>query len=55
VGGIILGTFSVVAGRGSDKTVPRTRIMLITAWLFLLAAYPCFWLMDVIASGHDRE
>ena len=50
VGGIILGTFSVVAGHRSDKTVPRTRIMLITAWLFLLAAYPCFWLMDVYPS-----
>jgi MFS transporter, MHS family, proline/betaine transporter len=31
VGGIILGTFSVVAGHRSDKTVLRTRIMLITA------------------------
>jgi MFS transporter, MHS family, proline/betaine transporter len=50
VGGIILGTFAVVAGHRSDKTVPRTRIMLITAWLFLLAAYPCFWLMDVYPS-----
>jgi MFS transporter, MHS family, proline/betaine transporter len=50
VGGIILGTFAVIAGHWSDKTVPRTRIMLITAWLFLLAAYPCFWLMDVYSS-----
>jgi MHS family proline/betaine transporter-like MFS transporter len=50
VGGIILGTFAVIAGHWSDKTVPRTRIMLITAWLFLLAAYPCFWLMDVYPS-----
>jgi MFS transporter, MHS family, proline/betaine transporter len=24
--------------------------MLITAWLFLLAAYPCFWLMDAYPS-----
>src|SRR6201988_4166641 len=24
--------------------------MLITAWGFLLAAYPCFWLMDVYPS-----
>jgi MHS family proline/betaine transporter-like MFS transporter len=45
VGGIILGVFSVVAGYWSDKTVPRTRIMLITAWLFLLTSYPAFWLM----------
>ena len=50
VGGVVLGTFSVVAGHRSDKTVPRTRIMLITGWLFLLAAYPCFWLMDVYPS-----
>jgi len=50
VGGIILGTFSVVAGPRKKKTVPRTRIMLITAWLFLLAAYPCFWLMDAYPS-----
>jgi MHS family proline/betaine transporter-like MFS transporter len=50
VGGIILATFAVIAGHRSDKTVPRTRIMLITAWLFLLSAYPCFWLMDVYPS-----
>jgi MFS transporter, MHS family, proline/betaine transporter len=50
VGGIILGIFSVVAGYWSDKTRPRTRIMLITAWLFLLTAYPCFWLMDAYPS-----
>src|SRR5262249_25490234 len=51
VGGIILGTFAVVAGHWSDKIMPRTRIMLTTAWLFFLAAYPCFWLMDVYPSA----
>jgi len=50
VGGIILAVFSVVAGHWSDKTVPRTRLMLITAWLFLLTAYPSFWLMDAYPS-----
>jgi MHS family proline/betaine transporter-like MFS transporter len=50
VGGIILAIFSVVAGHWSDKTRPRTRIMLITAWLFLIAAYPSFWLMDAYPS-----
>jgi MHS family proline/betaine transporter-like MFS transporter len=50
VGGIILAVFSVVAGHRSDKSRPRARIMLITAWLFLLAAYPCFWLMDAYPS-----
>jgi MHS family proline/betaine transporter-like MFS transporter len=29
---------------------PRTRLMLITAWLFLLAAYPSFWLMVAFPS-----
>jgi MHS family proline/betaine transporter-like MFS transporter len=50
VGGIILAVFSVLAGYWSDKTVPRTRLMVITAWLFLLAAYPSFWLMDTYPS-----
>ena len=50
VGGIILAVFSVIAGYWSDKTVPRTRLMLITAWLFLLASYPAFWLMDTYPS-----
>jgi MHS family proline/betaine transporter-like MFS transporter len=50
VGGIILAVFSVVAGYWSDRVRPRARIMLITAWLFLLAAYPCFWLMDAYPS-----
>jgi MFS transporter, MHS family, proline/betaine transporter len=50
LGGIILAVFSVVAGYWSDKIVPRTRIMLIAAWLFLLTAYPCFWLMDAYPS-----
>ena len=45
VGGIILAVFSVIAGHWSDKTAPRARIMLIAAWLFLLAAYPSFSLM----------
>src|SRR5215510_2494785 len=50
LGGIILAVFSVFAGHWSDKIVPRTRLMLITAWLFLLAAYPSFWLMDAYPS-----
>jgi len=50
VGGIILAVFSVLAGYWSDKTVPRSRLMVITAWLFLLAAYPSFWLMDTYPS-----
>jgi MHS family proline/betaine transporter-like MFS transporter len=50
LGGIILAVFSVVAGYWSDRIVPRTRIMLAAAWLFLLSAYPCFWLMDAWPS-----
>jgi MHS family proline/betaine transporter-like MFS transporter len=50
VGGILLAVFSVIAGHRSDKSKPRTRMMLITAWLFFLAAYPCFWLMDAYPS-----
>ena len=50
VGGIILAVFSVIAGHWSDKTRPRVRLMLITAWLFLLTAYPSFWLMDAYPS-----
>jgi MHS family proline/betaine transporter-like MFS transporter len=50
LGGIILAVFSVIAGHWSDKIVPRSRIMLIAAWLFLLSAYPCFWLMDAYPS-----
>jgi MFS transporter, MHS family, proline/betaine transporter len=50
VGGIMLASFAVVAGYWSDKIKPRARIMLITAWLFALTAYPCFWLMDKYPS-----
>jgi MFS family permease len=46
VGGIMLASFSVAAGHWSDTIKPRARIMLIAAWLFVLTAYPCFWLMD---------
>src|ERR1041385_1480103 len=50
VGGILLAVFAVIAGHRSDKMKPRARLMLITAWLFLLTAYPCFWLMDKYPS-----
>jgi MHS family proline/betaine transporter-like MFS transporter len=50
LGGILLAVFSVVAGYWSDRIMPRTRIMVAAGWLFLLAAYPCFWLMDAHPS-----
>jgi len=37
VGGVILGIFSLVSGHWSDTT-PRTRIMLVMAWLFFLTS-----------------
>ena len=44
VGGVILGIFSLVSGHWSDTT-PRTRIMLVMAWLFFLTSYPVFYLI----------
>lgn len=44
VGGVILAIFSLVAGHYSDK-MPRPRIMLVTAVLFVITAYPAFYLM----------
>ena len=49
VGGVILAVFSLVAGHCSDK-IARPRIMVWTAWLFLLTAYPVFWLMVAYPS-----
>jgi MHS family proline/betaine transporter-like MFS transporter len=49
VGGIALSVVSVIAGHWSDKT-SRTRIMLAMAWLFVIAAYPTFWLMVAYPS-----
>jgi MHS family proline/betaine transporter-like MFS transporter len=49
VGGIALAVVSPIAGYWSDR-MPRTRIMLVTAWLFLLLAYPLFYLMVAFPS-----
>lgn len=49
VGGVMLTVFSLLAGHGSDKT-DRTRIMLWTAFLFLVTSYPVFWLMVTYPS-----
>jgi MFS transporter, MHS family, proline/betaine transporter len=48
-GGVMLAIFSLVAGHLSDRG-PRPRIMLITGWLFLLTAYPSFYLMAMYPS-----
>jgi MHS family proline/betaine transporter-like MFS transporter len=51
VGGVILAVFSVIAGYWTDRvSTERARFMQVTAWLFLLAAYPSFWLMDRFPS-----
>jgi MFS family permease len=49
LGGVVLAVFSVLAGHWSDTTA-RTRIMLAMAWLFVIAAYPTFWLMAAYPS-----
>ncbi len=49
VGGVILAIFSLVAGHYSDRT-ERTRLMMVAGWLFLLTAYPVFWLMVTYPS-----
>ncbi|HYM73094.1 MAG TPA: MFS transporter [Stellaceae bacterium] len=49
VGGVILAVFSLVSGHWSDK-VPRGRIMLLMAALFLVTSYPAFWLMVAYPS-----
>ena len=49
LGGVALAVVSVIAGHLSDKT-SRSRIMLATAWLFAITAYPVFWLMVAYPS-----
>ncbi len=49
VGGAVLTVFSLLGGHWSDKT-DRPRIMLWTAVLFLVTAYPVFWLMVAYPS-----
>src|SRR5271169_5453531 len=45
VAGAILAIGCPIAGHWSDKTARRPLIMVIMAWLFLLTAYPSFYLM----------
>jgi MHS family proline/betaine transporter-like MFS transporter len=49
VGGVALAACSLLAGHWSDKT-DRSRIMLWTAVLFFVTAYPVFWLMVAYPS-----
>jgi MFS transporter, MHS family, proline/betaine transporter len=44
VGGLILAVFCPLFGHWSDK-IGRPRIMVVSAWLFVLTSWPCFFLM----------
>jgi MHS family proline/betaine transporter-like MFS transporter len=44
IGGIVLAVFGPLFGHWSDK-IARPRIMVVTAWLFVLTSWPCFFLM----------
>lgn len=44
VGGIVLAVGAPLFGHWSDK-IARPRIMVVTAWLFVLTSWPCFFLM----------
>src|SRR5271168_3764083 len=44
VGGVVLAVFCPLFGHWSDK-ISRPRIMVVTAWLFVLTSWPCFFLM----------
>jgi MHS family proline/betaine transporter-like MFS transporter len=44
VGGLILAVGCPLAGHWSDR-IPRPLLMVITCWLFVLTAYPAFYLM----------
>ena len=46
IGGFVLAVFSPIFGHWSDKMASRPRIMVITAWLFFLTSWPCFFLMS---------
>ena len=45
IGGAILAIGCPLAGYWSDKLPRRTRLMVITCWLFVLTSYPAFYLM----------
>jgi MHS family proline/betaine transporter-like MFS transporter len=45
IGGVVLAIGSPLFGYWSDK-IARPRIMVVTAWLFFLTSWPCFFLMS---------
>jgi len=44
IGGVVLAVGSPLFGHWSDK-IARPRIMVVTAWLFVLTSWPCFFLI----------
>jgi MHS family proline/betaine transporter-like MFS transporter len=44
IGGVVLAAGSPLFGHWSDK-IARPRIMVVTAWLFVLTSWPCFFLL----------
>lgn len=44
VGGVVLAVCAPLFGHWSDR-IARPRIMVVTAWLFVLTSWPCFFLM----------
>jgi MFS transporter, MHS family, proline/betaine transporter len=44
VGGVVLAVCAPLFGHWSDQ-IARPRIMVVTAWLFVLTSWPCFFLM----------
>jgi MHS family proline/betaine transporter-like MFS transporter len=49
IGGVVLAIGAPLAGHWSDK-IARPRIMVWTGWLFVLTAYPAFYLMVAFPS-----
>jgi MFS transporter, MHS family, proline/betaine transporter len=49
IGGLILAIGCPLAGHWSDK-MPRSLLMVITCWLFVLTSYPAFYLMAAFPS-----
>jgi MFS transporter, MHS family, proline/betaine transporter len=48
IGGVVLAIFCPIFGHWSDKMNARPRLMVITAWGFLLTSWPCFYLMSAL-------
>jgi MHS family proline/betaine transporter-like MFS transporter len=50
IGGIVLAIGCPFFGHWSDKMSARPRLMVITAWGFVLTSWPCFFLMSALPT-----